>query len=113
MGPSKERQELKDIGDWLKKNTGKDTLIMSYPPQFQSLRAYSQRSMLVTGKDGGLGMLSEQVFRRWWNLYNEVKNGEPLEVAHKHHVDFILTESSIDLPLEKVLYTEHFNLYRM
>jgi len=111
--PSKERQELKDIGDWLKKNTNKDALIMSYPPDFESLRAYSQRSMLVTHKDGAMGMFSEEVFRKWWDQYNEVKNGEPVKVANKYNVDFILTNGSIDLPLEKVYYTEHFNLYRM
>ena len=110
--PSKERQELKDIGDWLKKNTDKDALIMSYPPDFESLRTYSQRSMLVTHKDGATGMFSEEVFRKWWDQYNEVKNGDPVKVANKYDVDFILTNSSINLHLEKVYYTKHFYLYR-
>lgn len=110
---SKEGQELKDIGDWLKKNTDKDALIMSYPPYFESLRTHSQRSMLVTHKDGAIGFLSsEEVFRKWWGQYNEVKGGDPIVVANKYDVDFILTNSSINLHLEKVYYTEHFNLYR-
>ena len=111
--PSKKRQELRDIGDWLEKNTDKDALIMSYPPYFESLRAYSQRSMLVTYKDGAVGMFSEEVFRKWWSLCNEVKNGDPIEVANTYDVDYIVTNRSINLHLEKVYHTEHFNLYRM
>ena len=110
--PSKKNQELKEIGDWLKKNTDKDVLIMSYPPDFERLRAYSQRSTLVTHDDGFTATFSEEVFRKWWNLYNEVKEGDPVEVANKYDVDFILTNSSINLHLEKVYYTEHFNLYK-
>lgn len=110
--PSKKNQELREIGDWLKKNTDKDVLIMPYPPDFERLRTYSQRSTLVTHDDGFIATFSEEVFQKWWSLYNEVKGGDPVVVANKYDVDYILTNSSINLHLEKVYYTEHFNLYR-
>lgn len=110
--PSKKNQELKEIGDWFKKNTDKDVLIMPYPPDFERLRAYSQRSILVTHDDGFTATFSEEIFRKWWSLYNEVKGGDPIVVANKYDVDYILTNSSINLHLEKVYSTEHFNLYK-
>lgn len=110
---SKKIRELREIGEWTKRHTGKDTLIMSYPPDFCRFRVYSQRNVLVTYDDGALGGFSEEVFRKWWYQYNEVKNGDPIEVANKYDVDYILTNSSINLHLEKAYYTKHFNLYRM
>ena len=108
---SKKECELKEIGCWIKENTNKSVLIMTYPPHLHVLRSYSLRSMLVTYKDGAMGMFSEDVFLRWQKLYNEVKHGDPIEIAKKYSANLIVTPKDVNLPLKRAYSTENYIVY--
>lgn len=112
-----------DVQLWAKHNTAQDDLFV-VPPYLEGFKAFSERGIVASWKDGGFsGSLDSRFADEWWGRMSELRctsgryrdcqegygslsDAEFLAIAHRYSASYIVTEKTklLSLPL---LYRNH------
>lgn len=104
------------LATWMREHTPVDALIM-VPPGARGLRIHGERSLFLTGKDGGPVIYSEAYAREWsermrlLDRYSELGESQFLYLVRRYGVDFVVTQPPHELGFALVYQSPAFRVY--
>lgn len=107
--------------DWIKANTEKSALFITEPFSSRGgeMRLLCGRGLFATRRDGGQVVFNRDYALEWNRRYDIIKQLQSdysrelvEEVSGKYGIDYLLSDSPLDLP-DRVFDNERFNIYKL